>query len=153
MSQYGDSIRFEYHNFPFLSPTSNQAALAAEAAGQQGKFYEMHDLLFENQADWSRASTPNVLFLRYAEEIGLDLEEFRRHQQASLLRDKVQADFSEGSDRGVTGTPTFFLNGERLTYSTYEEFIAQVAAAATGEVSTSTEPVSEDAGPEVRFGL
>jgi len=160
MAQYSDQIRFEYRHFPIerAHPYAIQAAMAAEAAGQQGKFYEFHDLLFDNQQAWAQSSTPNVLFTGYAQELGLDMETFNRHANASLLREKVRAQQQQGLDAGVTGTPTMFLNGERMQYNSYDEFITQVIAvvdpsaipAVESEDPTVTE---EDADEPVRFGL
>ena len=161
MEEYGDEIRFEYKHFPIerAHPFAVQAAMAAEAAGQQGKFYEFHDLLFENQQTWSRSATPNAQFQQYAAELELDMDLFRRHSNASLLRDKVQAQQLEGRDRGVTGTPTMFLNGERMQYSTYPEFLEQVVRALDPNAEPAVEQnpdeavVGEETGEAVRFGI
>ncbi len=153
MSAYGDQLSFEYKHFPLpIHNFAQQAAVAAEAASQQGKFFEYHDVLFQKQSEWSSSATPQVLFARYAEELGLDVEAFRRHQNSSVLRDAVRADLAEARELGLTGTPTFFLNGERMQFETFEEFVSQIALAidpsgALLETSaTSTEP-------SVRFGI
>ena len=158
MEQYGESLRFEYRHFPIerAHPYAIQAAMAAEAAGQQGKFYEFHDALFENQAQWSQSPTPNVLFAQYAEQLELDMDTYRRHANASVLRDKVRAQQQEGLEAGVTGTPTMFLNGERMQYSTYDQFLEQVAIAidpSAAVQSPDLEVVGEEAGEPVRFGI
>jgi protein-disulfide isomerase len=152
MDTYGDRIRFEYKHFPLpIHNYAQQAAMAAEAAGQQGKFFEYHDALFENQQTWSSSATPNVLFMQYATELGLDTDKFRQHMNATLLRDKIQADMREGRELGINGTPTFFLNGQRMQIETFEDFITQVAAA----VDPNAVPVGASAGggEGVRFGL
>jgi protein-disulfide isomerase len=149
---FGDDVTFEYRHFPFLGTVSTQAAIATEAAGQQGKFYEFHDLLFANQAVWKSSPNPQALFIQYAEELGLDVPTFRRHSNASLLREHVQADFAEGRGRGITGTPTFFLNGERMQIETFEDFVIQIGTAVSGDTATATtSPTTET--EEVRFGL
>jgi len=160
MAEYGDSIRFEYRHFPIerAHPYAVQAGAAAEAAGQQGKFYEFHDALFENQQTWSQSPTPNVFFMQYAEELELDLDMFRRHSNASVLRDKVRSQQQEGLAAGVTGTPTMFLNGERMVYSTYDEFVTQVVAAIDPSAvpvpeAAEAEVVGEAQGEPVRFGI
>lgn len=160
MKSYGDKIRFEYKHFPLpIHPYAQQAALAAEAAGQQGKFYEYHDLLFKNQQAWSQSVAPGALFVQYAEELGLDMEQFRRQQKSSILRDRVRADLNETRELGLTGTPTFFLNGERMQMDTFEEFISQIAfavdpAAAAASASSSASSSAPAAGtPEVKFGF
>jgi len=151
IATYGEEVRFEYKHFPLpIHQYAVQAAAAAEAAGQQGKFFEYHDALFDNQQTWARSASPKILFLQYADELELDMDTFRRHNNASLLRDKVEDDFAEGRELGVSGTPTFFLNGERMVFTTYQEFIDQVGVAV--DPSTATE-VGIEVEPEVKFGL
>lgn len=153
MALYGDNLRFEYKHFPLpIHPQAVPAAVAAEAAGQQGKFFEFHDLLFENQQTWSQSANARTFFLQYAEQLELDMDMFRRHMNASLLRDYVQNQFNEGRQLGITGTPTFFLNGERMQIQTFQDFMDQIGAAVTGEqMPVSEAEASSDA--EVRFGL
>ncbi len=161
MNQYGEQIRFEYKHFPLISihPYAVPAAKAAEAAGQQGKFYEMHDKLFENQSTWSAASNPVRLFEGYAAELGLDVELFKRHYKASLIEDKINESFAEARSLGLTGTPTFFLNGTQMQFSTIDEFIAQVEAAigvqpATADAAgTGETPVVVPEAPSFEFGI
>ncbi len=131
MATYGDSLRFEYKHLPLtqIHPFAEPAARAAEAAGQQGKFFEYHDLLFANQTTWSKSAAPTAAFSQYAAELGLDLDLFAKHQRSSLLRDKVRSEFEEARAKGLTGTPSFFLNGEPMKFSSYEEFKAQIEAA------------------------
>lgn len=145
IDEYGEQLRFEYRHFPLTSihPFAVPAARAAEAAGQQGEFFAMHDLLFENQSTWSNSGNPTVFFNQYAEEIGLDMDLFNQHMKASLITDKINEEFSEARERGFTGTPTFTLNGEQITFNTFEEFITQIEAA-IGIEATSTEEVTED---------
>ena len=106
----GDDLRFAYRHFPLTQthPHAYQAAEAAEAAGAQGRFWEMHDLLFENQA---RLSLRDLITL--ATGLGLDPDRFigdlRSHAHARRLRE----DFLSGIRSGVNGTPTFFVNGVR----------------------------------------
>lgn len=164
--QYEDDLRFEYKHFPIerIHPYALQAAMAAEAAGQQGAFFEFHDLLFENQTDWSTSATPNIFFQQYAEELGLDMDQFKRQANASVLRDKVRAELDEGRELGVTGTPTFFLNGRIMRGAngqplSYEEIALQVAAAVDPSLASSTvqsenpDVVGETQGESVRFGI
>lgn len=131
LAQYGDSIRFEYKHFPLIQmhPRAEAAARAAEAAGQQGKFFEFHDVLFAKQTEWVNAANPILNFAQYAKEIGLDVDQFTTQQRASLLADRVKAEFAEARELGLTGTPTFYLNGQRMEISTYEDFRTQIAAA------------------------
>lgn len=154
MEQYGDQLLLEYKHFPLISihPHAQSAAIAAEAAGQQGKFFEFHDRLFEDQQAWSAAAIPTSFYVRYAEEIGLDVEQFRLQLRSTTLRDKVRAEFAEAQALNLTGTPTFLLNGERMSFDTYQSFIDQVAVAIDpSSAGTSTETTGE--GVDVRFGL
>lgn len=153
MKQYGEKIRFEYKHFPLpIHPNALPAAVAAEAAGQQDKFFEFHDLLFANQDTWSEAPTPNTFFVQYAEELDLDMATFRRHLNSSVLRDKVRDDFKVGQDLEITGTPSFFLNDEFMDpkeFQTIEGFINKIVIAVDPESASTTEAAS--AG--VRFGI
>jgi protein-disulfide isomerase len=149
LSQFGDKISFEYKHFPLpIHPLAEPAARAAEAAGQQDVFFEFHDKLFENQTAWSSSPNPMMQFTAYAEELDLDVEQFRRHYGASLIRERVREDLAEARDLGLTGTPTFYLNGERMVITTYEDFINQITLA----VNPDAAPAAE-AAPAVEFGI
>lgn len=153
LEQYGDLLRFEYRHFPLpIHPYAVDAALAAEAAGQQGKFFEFHDLLFTNQQAWSQSSTPRTFFFQYAEELDLDMGMFRRHMSSSVLRDNIQAQFAEGREAGVTGTPSFFLNGQKMQYTTYQEFFDQIEAAVGGAI-LNPDSNSAEGSSDVIFGF
>lgn len=157
LEQYGEAVRFEYRHFPLVSihPFALPAAKAAEAAGQQGKFYEMHDKLFENQSAWSASANPTVFFVQYAEEIGLDVELFRRHLRSQLIDEKIETHFNEAREKGYTGTPTFELNGVRMQYETFDDWRTQIEAAITGESGEAETEVAPAADPmgNVQFGV
>src|SRR5262245_49008643 len=106
----GKQLCFAFRNFPLtnMHPHSEHAAEAAEAAGAQGKFWEMHDALFENQ----RALEDEDLY-RYAEELGLDANQLIEEVRAGAYAVRIRKDFRAGVRSGVNGTPTFFVNGER----------------------------------------
>ena len=131
VEQYGEDLSFEYKHFPLITahPYAVPAARAAEAAGQQGKFWEMHDLLFENQRAWSSSANPNALFEQYALELGLDMDTYKRHFRSSKIRDAVNQSYQEARELNLTGTPTLFLNGEEMTIETFADMEAQVVAA------------------------
>jgi protein-disulfide isomerase len=107
---FGKRLRFVFRNFPLseLHPHAESAAEAAEFAGAHGKFWGMHDLLFESQ---ERLSDP--LYLELAEELSLPPEALRHALEEGTYRARVRADFSSGVRSGVNGTPTFFINGKR----------------------------------------
>lgn len=146
LAEYGEQIRFEYNHFPLISihPLAIPAARAVEAAGQQGQFFPMHDLVFENQQAWSTAPNPTAFFMSYAEELDLDMTTFRRHFDASLIEDHIRGQFDEARALGFTGTPTFTLNGERMDFATYEDFVIQVELALGITPETEEAKVSED---------
>ena len=106
----GDKLRFVFRNFPLTQahPNALHAAEAAEIAAQQGKFWEMHDILFENQNALDDES-----LTAYAEKIGLDVEKFTEDLENDTFEEKVRADFMGGLESGVNGTPTFFIDGVR----------------------------------------
>ena len=118
MEDYSDSVAFVFRNFPITSahPHAKAAAAAAEAAGLQDKCWEMHDMLFERQMSWSSLSADErgTTFTNYAEEIGLNTEQFTSDLSKAEINQKINFDLALARKTGVTGTPTFFLNGERL---------------------------------------
>ena len=109
--EYGDRVRIVFKHLPLRMHSKAPAAhAAAEAAHRQGKFWEMHDLIFANQREMSEAK-----YLEYAEQIGLDMDRFNRDVAAADVKAKVDADAAEASKLGVTGTPGFFVNGRFLS--------------------------------------
>ena len=108
---YGDKIRFVYRDFPLvqLHPQAVPAAIAAQCANEQGKFWEYHDLLFLGDKPLGRDT-----YVAYADQLGLDVDEFSRCIDEERYMDEVQKDFEDGVAAGVRGTPTFFINGVPL---------------------------------------
>jgi len=106
----GNLMRFVFRNFPLTTvhPRAERAAEAAEAAGQQGKFWEMHDLLFENQQ-----ALKDEGLMEYAALVGLDIPRFVREMREGRYLKRIREDFLSGARSGVNGTPTFFINGLR----------------------------------------
>lgn len=140
MDEYGDQIDFEYRHFPLLTihQYALPAAIAAEAAAQQGKFWEMHDKLFAEQSVWSKSSTPSAYFEQYAKDLGLDVSLFKTHLQSSIISDAIKDSFNEARSRELTGTPTFFLNGEKMTYENFGDFENAIKAAVEGTSTAAT---------------
>ncbi len=122
LKERGDDLNFVFRNFPLseIHPHAQMSAIVAEAAGKQEKFWEMHDLIFENQDKLSAK-----FLMTLAEELDLDLEKFAADTTSTEVATKVEKDFESGIRSGVNGTPTFFLNGSRvLTYDeTYESLL------------------------------
>ena len=126
---FKDKILFVYRHFIFAQKHTNAepAAWAAEAAEKQGKFWEMHDMIFEHQNEWSEKSNAEDIFLQYASSLGLDLEKFNRDRDAETTKDKVQKSYDSAVANFINATPTFFLNGERIQPRSYEEFVGLIA--------------------------
>jgi len=113
------AAKFVFRHFPLESIHKNARAssLAAAAAGQQDKFWPMHDKLFEQQGEWSDQDNPEETFDRYAQEIGLELEKFKADLNNPDLSSRITADQNDGQSLRVSGTPTIFINGARYTQS------------------------------------
>jgi protein-disulfide isomerase len=109
--ELGKNMVFVFRNFPLtdIHPDAFDAALAAEAASLQNKFWEMYDLLFQNQANLSG----HALF-SYARRIGLDIDRFEQDIKSQALTSKIEADIESGLRSGVSGTPSFYINGEKF---------------------------------------
>lgn len=127
-----EDLRIVYRHFPLRSihPNADLAAQATEAAGEEGKFWEMKDELFKNQAEWSKEKDPRGLFGAYAKAIGLDVAEF----EEDLLpeddsKERVEKDYQSGVALGINSTPTFILNGVVIKNpQTVDEFKALIDA-------------------------
>lgn len=131
LAEYGDQIKFEFKNFPLLQihPFAEAAAIAAEAAGQQNKYFEYHNMLYAKQAEWTKGIAPGSYFMQYAKDLGLNADQFSTQLKSSMLQDKVRADYKAAMALGLTSTPTFFLNGTKMSLTNIDDFKAQVARA------------------------
>jgi protein-disulfide isomerase len=124
VENYGESIRFVYKDFPLtgIHPQALPAALAAQCALEQGKFWEYHDLLFSGRMDLGEEA-----YMAYADELSLDTTAFTSCYQEARYNDVVRADYNLGVENGVNATPTFFVNGIRLIgaqpYSVFADLI------------------------------
>jgi protein-disulfide isomerase len=116
-SEFGDRLQVIFREYP-LYPTPHKHALiaaqAAEAAGLQGRFWEMHDKLYENQKAWSEATDVMPLFIDYAKQIGIDTDRFGRELNGEIVAARITQDGIRAHARGVNGTPSFFVNGKAL---------------------------------------
>jgi len=111
LKQYDSRLRVVFRNFPLsLHEHAREASLAAEAAGLQGRFWEMHDVLYREQAAWSKAPNARELFESYAGTIGLNLDQFKTDVDSEQVRAKVDSDHALGDFLGVKLTPTLFIN-------------------------------------------
>jgi protein-disulfide isomerase len=110
-------VQYVFRNFPLYSshPQAQKAAEAAECAGEQGKYWEMHDLLFESQDQWSGQQGAEAIFKGLAGELGLEQARFDACLDGGTYAEKVGADYQEGVAAGVSGTPAFRINGLELS--------------------------------------
>jgi len=110
INEFGDQIRFEFRHFPLsYHKFAFKAAVAAEAANDQGKFWEYHDKLYENQDKLYKDD-----LIRYAEELGLDVEKFTATLEGNEKDDLINSQFQQGQKDKVTGTPAFYVNGKKV---------------------------------------
>lgn len=119
-AKYSSQVVFQFRNLPLTSihPNAFAGARAAEAAGLQGKYFEMHDLLYENQNAWVSASNPLSNFDSYASSLGLDVKKFDTDYASNAVNDAINADLKAFTDRGDDmATPTFYLDGVKLDNS------------------------------------
>jgi len=131
--EYGPRLRVVFRHFPLaMHPHAMDAALAAEAAGLQGRFWEMHDMLYQYQSVWSKASDPRRLFEAYAGSLGLDVDRFREDSSSDEVRTRVITEGEDGVSRGVKNTPTLFVNGQVRTAFTAERLRDAIDAALIG---------------------
>jgi len=123
--EFGDDLKIVYKHFPLkqIHPNATIAAQVSEAAGLQGKFWEMHDLLFSKQGVWSSKKNPQTSFDEYALELGLDIDLFKKDVVSKETKNRVNNDYTQGSKIKVNYTPYFILNGKRVDNpNSLEEF-------------------------------
>jgi protein-disulfide isomerase len=131
---YGRRLRVVFRHYPLaMHSHAIEAALAAEAAGLQGHFWEMHDLLYKDQAVWSKASDVRTFFTAYARSLGLDVERFAKDSNSDEVKARVFWEGQQGVSRGVKNTPTLFINGRELGLPFRAEHLrAEIDAALAG---------------------
>jgi protein-disulfide isomerase len=112
---YRSRLRMIFRNYPLVNhPHARDAACAAEAAALQGRFWEMHDLLYKEQSAWSRAADARVLFSAYAGTLGLDLARFERDRDSDEVKGRIAADEKRANALGVRTTPSIFINDQPI---------------------------------------
>jgi protein-disulfide isomerase len=118
LEEYGDKVLFEYNDYPLRQHEyAFDAAVSGQCAFEQDTFFPYHDLLFDNQRSWSQSGSESEAqdaFRGYAEEVGLDIAAYDTCIQDTAMADRVDEDLDEGNAIGVTGTPSFFVNGEKV---------------------------------------
>lgn len=123
LPQYGSKINFVFKNFPLVNIHKNalSAAKAAQAAGAQGKFWEMHDTLYAKQDEWSELDDPQSKYESYAAAIGLDVSKFKSDMKSSAIASKIDKDSKLAEEIKIPGTPSFFVNGVLVTTNTVSD--------------------------------
>ena len=149
IEKYKDKVAFVYRHFPLVSihPNAEPSARASEAAGKQDAFWQMHDKLFDNQTEWSDAPIPKTFFLRYARDLNLDLEKFEADYSSREVKDKVEADKQSGLRARLSGTPTFFINGNKIKNPRNEAELSAILDTALNFVQAEETINSVDTSP------
>lgn len=115
LNKHPKDLRLVYRHFPLdMHEHALEAAYAAEAAAKQGKFFEYHDLLFDNQQDWEKAKNVTSLFMKYARELKLNEKQFTADMKSKDVQAKVEADKMSGTQLKINSTPTFYINGAMI---------------------------------------
>lgn len=146
-TKYEDSLAVVYRNFPLTAshPNARAAAASAEAAGLQGKYWEMLDLLFAQQDSWAAAdvSQRNDIFTSYARELGLDTDKFAEDTASQEVAKKIDFDVALAKKSNVVGTPTFIINGETIDYRSSDNGLEDAVKEALKEAGVKLEETSE----------
>ena len=146
--EFKTEVRFVNRYFPLPGhKNSMTAATAVEAAGRQGKYWEMNDILFENQRSWGEKQSPDpVIFEGYAQQIGLNMDQYKKDVKSKEVSERVNRDKTSGTQLGVNGTPSFFLNGEKIPNpKTIDDFKTFIQAA----ILKAPKPTTEVGGEKV----
>ena len=115
LTDFAGKINFAFRNYPLSQhPNAPISAQAAEAAGLQGKFWQMHDKIYESQNDWATSNDAESIFVSYAQSLGLDVNKFKSDISSSQVATKVQNDTNDGNLVNITETPTFYLDGVKI---------------------------------------
>lgn len=111
----GESVRLVYRHFPLRSihPNAVSAAKAAEAAANQEKFWEYHDLLFEKQSEWEKENAPRERFISYAKDLGLDVDRFAKDFDGEEILKRIEEDERDGNTLSISGTPSVYVNNRK----------------------------------------
>jgi protein-disulfide isomerase len=136
--EYGERLCVVFKHFPLaIHPHARQAALVAEAAGMQNRFWEMHDLLYREQPFWSKAADVSALFNAYAGMLGLNLDQFKKDMESRQAKERIAADQKRAAALGVTSTPTIFINGKALPPSSLNAHALRSAIEEVGNTKSS----------------
>lgn len=124
---YPQEVLVIYRHFPLPQHShGREAAYLAESAGEAGKFWQMHDKLFETQAQWSALTDATPFFLDLAKQLGLDENKVKQEISTDIFKAKIDAEVADGNRLGVNSTPSFFLNGRKLNLQNFSDMITAV---------------------------
>jgi protein-disulfide isomerase len=140
IKEYDPRVRLIFRNFPLaMHAHARDAALAAEAAGMQGRYWEMHDMLYREQAVWSSATSPRTLFTSYAETLRLDLRQFEKDMDSNKVRERIESDQARAKSLGVKIAPSLFVDKREMGQNdrTPEGVLRLVDEALKAKTSTS----------------
>lgn len=131
MDTYKESLSLVFRHFPLnIHPNAVPASMAVESAGKQGKFWEMYNKIYESQKEWSAEKNTVNVFAGYAQELGLNVDQFKKDLEDGALRKKIDRDVADGMSLGVNSTPTFYLNNEKIQNpASLEDFETLIKAA------------------------
>lgn len=143
--EFSQDLAFIFRHFPLsnIHPNAMAAHRAAEAAAKQGKFWEMHDMLFTRQQQWSTVSNAPATFAAYAEELGLNMDQYSSDVASQEVFDIISRDLDSGKQVDVTGTPTLLINGERVATPSSIEELRQLVQEAINESQPAAEPSAD----------
>lgn len=144
--QYKDTVTFVFRNFPLITihPNAFSAARAAEAANLQGKYWQMHDKLYETQQTWGNVSSnQQTLFEEYARQLNLNMTQFTQDYASEAVANRINRDVDSGKKFDITSTPTFILNGQKIEnprgLEAFKNVLDKAVKQATNKPSTATE--------------
>ena len=156
-AEYNDQIAFQFRNFPLVGIHQNAfaSARAAEAAGLQNKFWQMHDLLYDQNelsqsnpsaSTWVNASDPTTFFNQYAQQLGLNVTKFKVDYASGTVNNLINADMAKGTKLNIQGTPTFFLDGKQISVSESAASFEKLINAAIAKKAGSNVPAPSSTG-------
>lgn len=131
LSRYPDKLRLEFHHFPLIGihPNAMLGAMAAEAAGEQGKYWDMHDLLFEHQREWGESRNAEVIIMALASRLGLDMNKFMQALRSPKVQDRILRDEALADQLKLNETPSFLIDGQRVyPKASIQEFVDLIEA-------------------------
>ncbi|MCL4419248.1 DsbA family protein [Patescibacteria group bacterium] len=118
LTDFAGKFNYGFRNYPLTQHKNAPiSSYAVEAAGLQGKYWQMHEKVYATQSDWATLTDPATTFVGYAKDMGLDVNKFTSDLGSQAVKDKVQSDFNDGTTIGITETPSFYLNGQKIALS------------------------------------